>query len=90
MDRLVITKKIIKKFDQRSCFVLATNTSAESLPAAETLEAYKKQDYTEKGFAFLKKPEFFTSSLNREKPCRIEAILMIMVLSLLVYSLAQR
>lgn len=76
--------------NQRSCFVLATNMNRETLSAAETLRAYKGQDYTEKGFAFLKKPEFFTSSLNLEKPGRIEAILMIMILSLLVYSIAQR
>jgi transposase len=76
--------------DQRSCFVLATNVAQELLSAPEVLKAYKRQDYTEKGFAFLKKPEFFTSSLNLEKPGRIEAILTIMVLSLLVYSLAQR
>ena len=75
---------------QNSCFVLATNMPKETLSDQQVLEAYKKQDYSEKGFAFLKKPEFFTSSLNLEKPGRIEAILMIMVLSLLVYSIAQR
>jgi transposase len=75
---------------QRSCFVLATNVSQEKSDQGQILKAYKGQDHTEKGFAFLKKPEFFTSSLNLEKPGRIEAILMIMVLSLLIYSLAQR
>lgn len=76
--------------DQRSCFVLATNVSLKKSNQVQILDAYKKQDYAEKGFAFLKKPEFFTASLNLEKPGRIEAILMIMVLSLLIYSLAQR
>ena len=76
--------------DQRSCFILATNVLTERSNQAQILNAYKGQDYTEKGFAFLKKPEFFTSSLNLEKPGRIDAILMIMVLSLLIYSLAQR
>lgn len=79
-----------KAVDQGSCFVLTTNIASESLSSAEVLDAYKKRDSTKKRFAFLKKPAFFTSSLNLEKPGRIEAILMIMVLSLLVYSLAQR
>lgn len=76
-----------KSLNQRSCFILATN---DTLCAEDVLKAYKGQDLCEKGFAFLKKPEFFTSSLNLEKPGRIEAILTIMVLSLLVYSMAQR
>ncbi len=76
--------------DQRSCFILATNLSQKSFSVEEVLKSYKRQDFTEKGFAFLKKPEFFTASLNLEKVGRIEAILMIMVLSLLVYSIAQR
>jgi transposase len=79
-----------KKLDQRSCFVLATNISAENIPMQDVLMRYKHQDKTEKGFAFLKSPEFFASSLFLKKPSRIEALLTIMVLSLLVYSIAQR
>ena len=76
--------------NQRSCFVLATNIASEKLSTQEVLTAYKGQDKTEKGFAFLKSPEFFTSSLFLKKPSRIDGLLMIMVLSLLVYSIAQR
>jgi transposase len=83
-------EKFDQTLNQRSCFVLATNVNKKNFDASEVLKNYKEQDHTEKGFAFLKKPEFFTSSLNLEKPGRIEAILMIMVLSLLVYSVAQR
>ena len=79
-----------KALNERSCFVLATNTDPSELPPAEVLKNYKGQDLTEKGFAFLKGNEFFTSSLNLKKTGRIEALLMIMVLSLLVYTLAQR
>lgn len=87
---IVLNKKEYQSIlDQQSCFVLATNRP-KTISAKDILNGYKGQDYTEKGFAFLKKPEFFTSSLNLEKPGRIEAVLMIMVLSLLVYSLAQR
>ena len=54
------------------------------------LADYKGQDKVEKGFGFLKSPDFFASSLFLKSPERIDALLMIMVLALLVYSLAQR
>lgn len=78
------------ELDQRSCFVLATNASPVEFSAESILLEYKKQDYVEKGFAFLKSPTCFLSSLFLKKPERIDALLMIMVLSLLVYSIAQR
>jgi len=78
------------KLAHRSCFIVATNVSATTLDAANTLIGYKGQDKTEKGFAFLKGHDFFTSSLFLKKPSRIDALLMIMVLSLLVYSIVQR
>jgi transposase len=79
-----------KALNQRSCFVLATNVSSKDLPMDDVLIGYKGQDKTEKGFAFLKSPDFFASSLFLKKPSRIDGLLMIMVLSLLVYSIAQR
>jgi transposase len=79
-----------KKLHENSCFILSTNFAKDALSAEQVLTKYKGQDKVEKGFAFLKKDEFFTSSLNLEKPGRIEALLMIMVLSLLIYSMAQR
>lgn len=75
---------------QRSCFVLATNLSSITHSPANILAGYKGQDKCEKGFAFIKSNEFFTTSLFLKKPSRIEALLMIMVLALLVYSIAQR
>jgi len=44
----------------------------------------------ERGFRFLKDPQFFVSSFFLKKPSRIMALLMIMTLSLLVYSIAQK
>jgi len=79
-----------KILDERSCFVLSTNVSTSELPTNDVLVGYKGQDKTEKGFAFLKSPDFFASSLFLKKPSRIDGLLMIMVLSLLVYSIAQR
>jgi transposase len=48
------------------------------------------QSSVERGFRFLKDPLFFVSSLFLKKPSRIEGLLMVMTLSLLVYSIAQR
>ena len=79
-----------KVFNQRSCFVLSSNVSSEDLPIKAVLIGYKGQDKTEKGFAFLKSPDCFVASLFLKKPSRIDGLLMIMVLSLLVYSIAQR
>jgi len=76
--------------DRRSCFILSTNISSKELSMEEVLKGYKGQDKTEKGFAFLKSPDFFVSSLFLKKQSRIDGLLMIMVLSLLVYSIAQR
>jgi transposase len=67
------------------------------LPEAElgeqdVIKAYKNQNASieNMGFRFLKDPVFFTSSLFLKKTSRIEGLLMIMTLSLLVYSIAQR
>lgn len=68
-------------------FILATNDIGdESLTMAELLGHYKSQQKVERGFRFLKSPEFLTSSIFLKKPQRIEALLMIMTLSLLVYA----
>ena len=68
-------------------FILATNdTSSEDLTMASLLAHYKSQQKVERGFRFLKSPEFLTSSIFLKKPERIEALLMIMTLSLLVYA----
>ncbi len=68
-------------------FILATNdTESEDLTMAALLDHYKSQQKVERGFRFLKSPEFLTSSIFLKKPQRIEALLMIMTLSLLVYA----
>lgn len=68
-------------------FILATNdTDSAELTMVALLEHYKSQQKVERGFRFLKSPEFLTSSIFLKKPQRIEALLMIMTLSLLVYA----
>ncbi len=70
-------------------FILATNV-LENLNPSEILAAYKGQQYSENGFRFLKDPLFFADSVFLKNPSRIEAMAMLMGLSLLVYTLGQR
>jgi transposase len=73
--------------DQHSCFILATNDlDATQLPPQKLLEGYKGQTQVERGFRFLKDPEFLASSLYLKKPERIMALLMVMTVCLLVYA----
>jgi transposase len=76
---------------QRSRFIIATNQlDAQQWPAQRLLEEYKQQQKVERGFRFLKDPLFFTSSVFVKSPQRIEALALIMALTLLVYTLAER
>jgi transposase len=73
-------------------FVIATNELDKSvLSDLELLAVYKDQGGSvERGFRFLKDPMFYTESLYLKKTKRIMALIMVMTLSLLVYSLAER
>lgn len=68
-------------------FIVATNDT--KLDNNEALKEYKGQQSVERGFRFLKDPLFFASSVFLKKPERIVSLGMVMVLSLLVYSVAQ-
>jgi transposase len=71
-------------------FILATNVlDTIELSGDEALTEYKDQQSNERGFRFLKDPLFFTSSVFVKSPKRVEALVMVMGLGLLVYSLAQ-
>jgi transposase len=73
--------------DQHSCFILATNElDTTQLPPQEVLDGYKGQVQSERGFRFLKDPQFFASALYLKKPERIMALLMVMTVCLLVYA----
>lgn len=71
-------------------YVIGTNVDQEHLSTPEVIDAYREQGCVERGFRFLKDPLFFVSSLFVKKPSRISALLMVMVLSLLVYGIAER
>ncbi|MBE8233320.1 MAG: IS1634 family transposase [Endozoicomonadaceae bacterium] len=73
---------------RKSCFILATNQlDREQLSEEELIQRYKKdQQKVERGFRFLKDPQFLAATLFLKKPERIMALLMIMTLSLLIYA----
>jgi len=68
-------------------FVLATNDL--DLTVDEILSYYKDQGNVERGFMFLKDKSFHVSEVYLKKEGRIEALSMIMVLCLFLYSIAQ-
>jgi transposase len=73
--------------DQHSCFILATNElDTAHLPPHAVLQGYKGQVQSERGFRFLKDPQFLAASLYLKKPERIMALLMVMTVCLLVYA----
>jgi transposase len=75
------------RIDQQSCFILATNELDEAhLPVPAVLDGYKGQAHAERGFRFLKDPQFLASSLYLKKPERVMALLMVMTVCLLVYA----
>jgi transposase len=74
----------------KACFVLGTSIPDAELSDLEVIAGYKGQGAVERGFRFLKSPEFFASSLFVKKPSRMVGLLMVMTLALLVYSVAQR
>jgi transposase len=76
---------------RKGMFVIATNEmDSEVLSDQNLLEAYKDQGASvERGFRFLKDPLFYAESLYLKSPRRIMALIMVMTLSLLMYSLAE-
>jgi transposase len=59
-------KAIAKETQASGRFILATNImDANELTADEMIIRYKEQQSTERGFRFLKDPQFFTDSAIR-------------------------
>jgi transposase len=68
-------------------FIIASNEmNDQKLSDLEIIQTYKGQSKVERGFRFLKDPQFMASTLFVKKPERIEALLFIMTLSLSVYA----
>mgnify|MGYP001052246041 CR=1 FL=1 len=81
-DRIELGRK------RKGKFILATNSF--EIEPEDILKEYKNQQGVERGFRFLKDPLFFTDAIFLKEPRRIVSLVMIMAISLLVYSLAQR
>jgi len=75
---------------EKACFIVGSNIPQSELSNIQVLQAYQQQDHVEKGFGFLKSSLCFASAFFLEKPSRIEGLIMVMTLSLLVYTTAQR
>jgi transposase len=68
-------------------FILATNR--DGLSGQQILDTYKAQDKVEQGFLFIKDKSFHCNRAYLQNPQRIDALMMIMTMSLLVYDLGQ-
>jgi transposase len=77
---------------RKGFFIIATNElDGKAITSRQLLEVYKAQNVSvERGFRFLKDPMFYAESLYLKLPKRIMALIMVMTLSLLIYSLAER
>jgi transposase len=78
---------VLKEMDKMGLFILASNDI--SISPEEMLKYYKGQDNVEKGFRFLKSDTFSISKVYLKNKSRIEALTMIMVLCLMIYSIAE-
>jgi len=80
-------EKIARAKSKLGRFILATNDL--SLDPNTILSYYKGQQTVERGFRFLKDKSFRVAEVYLKKPQRIEALAMIMVLTLMIYSVAE-
>ena len=76
-----------QKIEKAGLFVLASNDL--NLSPEEMLRKYKDQDKVEKGFRFLKSDTFSVSKVYLKNEGRIQALMMVMVLCLMIYSIAE-
>lgn len=80
--------KIIMLKQRNSCYVIGSN--AIELSSQEIIEAYKNQYHVERGFRYLKNPQFFAPAFFVKNPKRMTGLVMVMLLALLIYTIAER
>lgn len=81
---------IVQRIAPKGRFILATNDLDKTrYPDAQLLTDYKAQQTVERGFRFLKNPEFIADTLFLKSPKRIMALMMVMTLCLMIYNMAQ-
>jgi transposase len=75
---------------RRAAYIVGTNLlDTAAWPDEAVLGCYREQSVVERGFAFLKDPQFLASSVFVKRPERIMALAFVMTLCLLVYKLAE-
>jgi transposase len=74
---------------EAGCFVLLTNVAKEGEGAREILSLYKEQHGVEQNFAFLKDPAVVNAIFLKTEE-RIEALGLILLISLLIWRLIER
>jgi len=75
--------------EEAGCFVLLNNVPTEEKSGIDILKTYKEQDGIERNFGFLKDP-LVANDVFLKKPRRIEAMGLVLVLSLLLWRLMER
>jgi transposase len=86
------TEHISRREEEAGCFVLLTNVPTVghlAHSARDILTVYKEQHGTEQNYGFLKDP-VIVNSLFLKKPERIEALGLVLLLSLLLWRLMER
>ena len=80
-----------RQLRQKSCFIVATNdTDGTVLSDGQVLDAYRKdQQKVERGFRFLKDPQFMAATLFLKSVKRVMTLTVIMTLCLLVYAVLE-
>lgn len=79
--------KVLKEKYKLGMFILASNDI--NIDHDTILSYYKGQQEVERGFRFLKDKSFRVAEVYLKKEERIEALAMIMVLTLMIYSIAE-
>ncbi len=82
-------KAIEQAKKEAGCFVIATNDVDRDWTMEELLDGYKSQHSVIRGFRFLKYPKLYADPIFVQTPERTKALLMIIVLALLVYSVTE-
>jgi transposase len=90
LTKMSENKAAIEKLrEEAGCFVLLTTVPVKKKSGLEILKIYKDQDGIERNFAFLKDP-LVANDVFLKKPRRIEAMGLVLVLSLLLWRLMER
>jgi len=76
-----------KKRILKGKFIIATNQlNTEKFDDTAIIKGYKEQSNVERGFRFIKDPQFVASNFFVKKPERLEALVFIMTLCLTIYA----